>query len=61
LLIFPMPTHTHDFGNHSDGNGRTKTAFVRSSADCRKSNLSMGLSLGTVTDSGGIYDFSSCY
>jgi hypothetical protein len=40
LLIFLTPTHTHIFGNHNNGYGHSKIANVRSSADCRKTELS---------------------
>jgi hypothetical protein len=43
LLNFSMPTHTHDFGNHGDGFGHSKTSLIRSLADRRKSDSSMGL------------------
>jgi hypothetical protein len=43
LAHFSTSTHTHDFSNHSDGYGHSKTAFVWSSADHRESNSSIGL------------------
>jgi hypothetical protein len=44
LLSFPTPTHTHDSGNHSNGYGHSKIAFVRSSVDrCSSSFISMAL------------------
>jgi hypothetical protein len=30
MLGFSMPTHTHDFNNHSNGYDRSKTAIKRS-------------------------------
>jgi hypothetical protein len=41
LIGFPMPTHTHVFGNHINGYGHSKIDDVRSSADCRKKEPSV--------------------
>jgi hypothetical protein len=46
LTRFPVPTHTHVFGNHSNGYGHLKTADVRIFTDCRKFDSSMALKLG---------------
>jgi hypothetical protein len=43
VLSFPTLTHTHDFGNHSDGYGHLKTVFMQSSMDHRTSDSSIGL------------------
>jgi hypothetical protein len=57
LLSFPMLTHTHIFSNPSDGYSHLKTAHVRSSMDCRKSESSTDLYFDMVTDSGEIMPF----
>jgi hypothetical protein len=57
---FSMLTHTHDFNNHSDDYGHSKTALMRwlyghsktalmwSLADSQKSHSSMGLNFNMV-------------
>jgi hypothetical protein len=57
LTSFPVPTHTHVFGNHSIGYGHLKTADVRSFADCRKTNFSMASKLGFDFGIDENYDF----
>jgi hypothetical protein len=41
LISFPSPSHTHFFGNHINGYSHSKTANMRSSADCRTTELSV--------------------
>ena len=57
LLSFPMLTHTHIFGNHNNGYSHLKTAYMRSSADCRKPEHVNGLGLDLALYSGENYDF----
>jgi hypothetical protein len=51
LLRFSWPTHTHNFDNYKNGYGRSKTALVRSLADCRKSASSKVLNFKTDSES----------
>jgi hypothetical protein len=57
LSQLSTPTHTHNFGNHSDGYDHLMTAFVQSPADHRNSESMIGLSFDTILDSSEIYDF----
>jgi hypothetical protein len=57
LLIFSTLAQTHDFNNHSKVYGRSRTALVRSVADCRKIRFFDGLKLGNGFGIGEDYDF----
>jgi hypothetical protein len=57
LSSFPASTHTHIFGNHSNGDGHLKTADVRSFMDCRKTASSTASKLGFDFGNDENYDF----
>jgi hypothetical protein len=57
LLSFLMPTHTHDFNNHSNGYGCLKYSAHAELADCRKSDSSTALKLGFEFRINENYDF----
>jgi hypothetical protein len=51
LLRFSMPTHTHDFDNHSNGYGRSKTALVWSVSGLPEIRFFDSFNLETVLES----------
>jgi hypothetical protein len=57
LISFSLPTHTHIFGNHSNGYGHLKTADVQSFVDCRKLLLRRLETWKWFSELGEDYDF----
>jgi hypothetical protein len=57
LLNFSMPTHTHNFGNHRNGYGCSKTALVRSWRIAENGFDNRFWNPETVSELGEDYDF----
>jgi hypothetical protein len=57
LLRFSMPTHTHDFSNHSNSYNCLKTAFMRSFSGQPEIFFFNGFELGYGCGIGEDYDF----
>jgi hypothetical protein len=54
---FLTPTHTHDFDNHSDSYGHSKTTLVQSFSGLPENSLFNGFKPGNVSELGEDYDF----
>jgi hypothetical protein len=57
FLSLSMPTHIHDFDNHNNDYGHSKTVLMRSLANYLKSDSSTILKLGNGFGIDEDYDF----
>jgi hypothetical protein len=46
LLSFSMPTHTHNFDNHNNGYGHSRTSLIWSVSESPEIDFFDGLKLG---------------